>query len=53
MANLKAKKAELLNFIKYKCKWREDVNDLLKTLKKLSYAKLRDWAIANDIIDVY
>ena len=51
MKNLKAKKAELLSFIKWKCSYREDLPDLLKSLSKMSYANLREWAIRNDIID--
>lgn len=51
MTNLKAKKQELLNFIKYKCGYRDDIQQLLKSLSKMSYANLREWAIRNDIID--
>ena len=46
-----SKKKELLNFIKWKCSYREDLKDLLKRLESLSYSDLREWAIRNDIID--
>lgn len=47
----KNRKNELLNFIKWKCSYRDDIEKLLKSLSKLSYANLREWAIRNDIID--
>lgn len=45
------KKQSLLNVIKWKCSFRDDIEQLLKSLSKMSYASLREWAIRNDIID--
>lgn len=48
---IKEKKAELLSFIKYKLRGADDLDKQLKSLSRLSYKALREWAIRNDIID--
>lgn len=49
--NDEARKAQLLNFIKYKIQYEDDKEEVLEKCRKMSYHKLREWAIRNDIID--
>lgn len=45
------KKSELINFIQWKCRYDEDLEETIKECRKMSYHELREWAIRNDIID--
>lgn len=49
--SITARKKELLEFIKYKLGSRYDEYVKDYRLDKISYAKLREWAIRYDIID--
>lgn len=44
-------KAQLLEFIKWKCRYDKNPEETMKECREMSYHELREWAIRNDIID--
>ena len=55
MTKTKIKKMTLINFIKSKMEHggdtKEEIDNVIKMAKKMSYKALHEWAIRNDFID--
>lgn len=53
MTRTEAKKQSLLNFIQWKMRGESNLSSTMAKLRKMSYKRLEQWAMANDIIDYY